>query len=416
MGEGILMRCKKIISDFVMPGIGQAGFTLVETIVVTAVFVIVIIIASDSFNRILTQSNILTKRMESNIEGIVGLEMLRHDLNQAGFGLPWGYTNPINYTEASGTEESKYNDASSGIPRAFLAGDNVAGSDKSQPDKTDYLVLKGTSLSRNIASQKWTYVSYSSVGSSKPKVWSSGNLKDGDTVTVIRRAFTESGFVNQLVVLATGTGANTFSTSFSSGGLGAGSGFEPVLQQETHYLYGIDSGTILRPFNRSDYYVRRPETIPSMCADRTGVLYKATLNQSSGTFTEIPILDCVADMQVVFGWDMNEDGVIDTVSNADGTTANSSAGFSNTHVKDTIKDAGLIRNRLKLVKIYLLVQDGRPDPNYKNTKDIIVGNKNLGEESLTKKYTVTDIEANKWSHYRWKVYRIVVDPKNLTLQ
>jgi len=411
------MKNNTLFAKIPCPALGQSGFTLIELVIVTAVFIIVIIIASDSFNRILTNSNILTRRLESNIEGIVGLVMFRHDLNQARFGLPWGYTNAISYTEASGTEASKYNDAASGLPRAFLAGDNVAATDASQPDKTDYLVLKGTSLSRDNASQKWTYVNYSSSGSSKPKIWSSGNLKDGDKVTVIRRAFSESGFVNQLVVLTSGSGVNTFSTSFSSNGLGAGSGFEPVLQQETHYLYGIDSASISRPFNRTDYYVRRPVGIPGMCADRTGVLYKANLNQSDDTFTEIPIMDCVADMQVVFGWDMNEDGVIDTVSNADGSTVSSSAGYNSANVKDeTIINAELIRNRLKLVKVYLLVQDGRPDPNYKNTKDIIVGNKELGEESVTKKYTVTDIDANKWSHYRWKVYRIVVDPKNLTLQ
>jgi len=411
------MKVRKIMSKLLMPVVGEAGFTLVEMIVVTAVFVIVIIIASDSFNRILTHSNILTKRIESNIEGIVGLEMLRHDLNQAGFGLPWNFSSTPNYSEASGTPASNYNDAGGGVPRAFLAGDNLAAADSSQPDKTDYLVLKGTSLARNEASQRWTYVNYSSVGSTKPKVWSSGNLKDGDKVIVIRRAYTEEGFRNQLVIPSSGTSAGKFYTSFSTNGLG--SGFEPILQQETHYIYGVDPDSeIKRPFNRSDYYISRPTTgIPSMCAEHTGILYKATLNQNNGNFNQIPILDCVADLQVVFGWDMNEDGVIDTVSNADGSTVSSSAGYNSANVKDdTIKNPELIRNRLKLVKVYLLVQDGRRDPNYKNTKDIIVGNKELGEESVTKKITVADIDANKWSHYRWKVYRIVVDPKNLTLQ
>ncbi len=31
-------------------------------------------------------------------------------------------------------------------------------------------------------------------------------------------------------------------------------------------------------------------------------------------------MDCVADMQVVFGWDIDKDGDIDTYSDADGAT------------------------------------------------------------------------------------------------
>ncbi len=51
----------------------------------------------------------------------------------------------------------------------------------------------------------------------------------------------------------------------------------------------------------------------------TGILYKTTVNHADGKLTYIPVLDCVLDMQVVLGWDLNGDGLIDTWSNADGS-------------------------------------------------------------------------------------------------
>ena len=48
--------------------------------------------------------------------------------------------------------------------------------------------------------------------------------------------------------------------------------------------------------------------MPQRCADNTGVLYKATVNHSDGLFSELALLDCVADMQVIYALDNNEDG------------------------------------------------------------------------------------------------------------
>jgi len=391
--------------------LGERGFTLPELLVVMAIFIIVIMIASDCFKTILTRSSLLSKSAESNIEGIVGLEMFRHDLNQAGFGLPWGFYNatPPTYGEAvdeGDFEPSLYNDAPNGVPRAVVAGNDVA--DGGILDNTDYLALKGTTLSRNNASQRWTYVNYSSSGSTKPKIWSSENLADNDRVIVMRRAFTEAGYVNQLV-----TTASAFYTTYSKNGLGAD--FSPQVPQDNYYIYGISSDKDPRmPFNRTDYFVKRPAGIAAGCAPNTGVLYKEMVNHNGGTMTEIPVLDCVADMQVVFGWDMSDDGVVDVYSSADGSDVSAGDAAMIASVKATMADAALVRSRLKLIKVFLLVQDGRKDPTFKNTQDIVVGN--VGEVSLTNKFDVAEIDFNKWTNYRWKVYRIVVSPKNLALK
>lgn len=401
-------------------GIGEAGFSLIELIVVMAVFIVVIMIAGDSFRTILTHSGVLAKRTESNIEGMIGLEMLRHDLAQAGFGLPTGYLGRtvLPYGEAVSDPASMFNDAAKGsaIPLAIVAGNNLDGADTKVLDGTDYLVLKGTPLARNGAAQRWTYVDYVE-GGGAPRSWDAGeSLSEGDNVIVLRRTVVNGRFRAQLV---TNTNNNTFATTYKSARLDAP--FFPTAPGDTYFIYGISPGTDTAPrmpFNRTDYFVKRPDTMPSDCAPNTGILYKATLNHgnndegtektTAGRLYMMPVLDCVADMQVVFGWDLDADGVVETYSDADGTTVNGGSGGA-----VPVDDAEKLREQLRIVKVYLLAQDGRRDTNYTNARPILVGDES--EESLTRKWALDQIRTNGWLNYRWKMYRIVVNPANLRI-
>ena len=69
-------------------------------------------------------------------------------------------------------------------------------------------------------------------------------------------------------------------------------------------MYGVDQDTNLRmPFNRADYFISNTNA-PSRCAPNTGVLEKVVVNQSDGRLTNfLPLVDCVADMQVIFRLD-----------------------------------------------------------------------------------------------------------------
>jgi hypothetical protein len=68
-----------------------------------------------------------------------------------------------------------------------------------------------------------------------------------------------------------------------------------------------------------------------------------------------------------------------------------------------------IRNKLKYIKVYIMAQEGRKDTSYTNNATIVVGD--IG--SLTKSYDVSALAAKGWLNYRWKIYRIIVRPKNL---
>lgn len=420
----------------------RKGFTLVEMVVAMAVFIIVVMITADSFKTILTQVTKLSKSEESNIEGVLGLEMFRHDIQQAGYGLPYSFLSSIQYFEAADAPASKFNDGdgttASAVPRAIAAGDNLAAATESDESSqsynilagTDYLALKGTSLGLNAASQKWTYMPYSSAvtGKLRPRIWQSGNMESGrDRVIVTRKGFSDGTYTNQLLVDSSTT---AFSATYRSDGFDSNdAAFRPTLKEEVYYLYGLKSdGPVGMPFNRTDYFVASPVTSskkPSFCADDTGILYKAVVNHKAGAggaLTYIPLLDCVADMQVVFGWDVDDgqgnegqDGTVDTFSTprslSGSITVSGPSSLSSsvieTRVISALSDPEKLRNSLKLVKVYILAQIGRRDSGYQSAASIPVGDATA--DSISTTYALSSVMRQ----YHWKVYRLIVRPKNL---
>lgn len=406
------------------------GFTLVEMLVTMAVFVVVIAITGDAFNSILKHTSKLFRSEESNIEGMVGLEVLRHDIQQAGFGLFTETTTAI-YNEAAALPASAYNDSTGNVPRPLVAGNNIVTVTDTSGDSgsakydlladTDYLAIKATTVGRNNVAQKWTYLKYTS-NDVYPNTWRSAseNFATNDRVVLLRRQIGATGQTATIVNDTSGDFYYAYSNSAFSHFTSSGAA--------VHSVYGIGNNptTPRMPFNRSDYFVARPQdttAVPSVCAPNTGILYKTTVNNdataSGGKLNYVPLLDCVANMQVVLGWDINGDSVIDTYSNADGSQV-SGTGTLGTGTIAQVQGAIAqiannastiipnIRNSLKMVKVYILAQQGRRDPEYLSTSPILVGD--TGESSLTKNI---DIAGKGWLNYRWKLYRIIVRPKNL---
>jgi prepilin-type N-terminal cleavage/methylation domain-containing protein len=389
----------------------QLGYSLVELLVVMAVFLIVLIIASQTFNTIITYSSKYTKSEESNIEGIIGLEIVRHDLEQMGFGLFWDYlpTSSINYNESTDADSST-NDAPH-APRAFVGLDNFANY------SSDFFGVKATTVGSSKASQRWSYISFhnfstSPVWDSRPINWPSNNLvsgTNGDVVIAVRHNFNDSSDDH---LLLDNSGAFQFSYKTS----GIDSAFLPSKDQQVSMVYGVaPAGTTLRmPFNRADFMIKTT-SVPAFCAPSTGVLYKSTVNHSNGGYTSFPLLDCVAGMQVVLGWDTSEGGSANSVSaysslprKSDGAVT--VTGGAASEIKSWLTDPQGIREHLKMVKVYILAQEGRKDRGFTYpSANIVVGDPNNGETSLTRIYNFSADQRQ----YHWKLYRIIVRPKNL---
>ena len=413
----------------------QSGFSLIELILTMTVFVIAIAVASSIFVPMLTQFKQQSKVAESQVERLVGLDILRKDLEQAGYGLPWIIPAGVNYNETiadagTGWVERDYNDGPPAGPNTPVRG---SGADIEMPgnpnppgairngnnnalfpgfplgtlNNSDVLVIKATSIAINDAAVKWTYVMGYPAGAHEVNMWGSSveDLNDGDRAIVM---VPMRGVKNQRQLVADPGAGFNFSLQFNSGGLP--NAFVPSTDRDVFLIYGVDPDTNLRmPFNRADYYVERPpgpapDDMPPRCAQNTGILYKGVVNQTDGNKTEIRLIECVADMQLAFALDTVGDGIGDTWSE---------------YVNNLT--AAEIRNQLKEVRVYILAHEGQRDQGYNfngfstdplvtgpcGATCVMVGEVGIGGEPF-------DLSIiPDYQDYRWKVYKVVVKPANL---
>jgi type II secretory pathway pseudopilin PulG len=384
---------------------GHLGFSIVELMISMVMFLLVISATTQFFSSQFDQFKRQSRIAESNVEGIIGLEMMRIDISHAGFGLPW-QLNGAEYTEAkpdggSPTPwvDTNFNDGPPGNPTRGIdsAGDsNPPGAVRSGNSNlltgstlynSDVLVLKASNVAQNAESQKWTRIG---LGDNK-RVWDPSNpalydFEDKDRIIILSPA-------DRILQLSDADGVS-WSTTYD-----ATTNFDPAGEQ-INIIYGINSPPAAPPrfpFNRTEYYIKIPATMPSGCAMGTGVLYRSTLNyDDEGFHTESPILDCVADLQVVYRFN-------------DGTPRDGNYTF--------YKTAKEIRDEIRSVTVYILAQEGQKDPDF-DLEDsipdgkIMVGpNTGEGREYDFKNSPTNNIED--WQNYRWKVYTVSATLHNL---
>ncbi|NOY65405.1 MAG: hypothetical protein GXO97_08440 [Nitrospirae bacterium] len=402
------------------------GFTLIELIVVMFILIVALVLSANSFVTVLKNSKQQSKIAETGMEKIIGLEILKWDIEQAGLGLPW-YVNDLNnngdysddwgsingYTEAAASQTAcgggnnidSYNDATSNAPRAILSGDNVCN------NGSDYLVIKSTVVRDNNEAQKWTYI-WNDGTNNILNCWS-GDCNNPDPVediqnsTLIIAIKPKQSKNAERVLMTYGTNNDKYYSRLDQAV--ANYTLQP---NESFLLFGIGPDNSLRmPFNRADYYIST-NNVPARCASGTGVLEKAVLSQNNGQQTTggtTPLIDCVADFQVIFGIDQTStpDGTIDCYSN---DLSNDLPTF----------DAENVRNRVKEVRVYILAHEGQYDPDYTYGNNTVrVGDSSglnpcVNGATLGRNFNFATSGITNWQNYRWKVYTLVVKPENLT--
>jgi len=368
--------------------LGQSGFSLIELIVYLAILTVLMSAVVISFHgttyRVFQQSGIA----ETKIETDVGLELLRSDLEHAGFGLPWQSTTNMNYTEPVPLAG-----ASTDIPRALISEDLSANSHNG----ADYLVIRATNVIRGVSGQKWGYVGRKIDHTIDVQSMSSDVFENTDRVIVLRPE-TSNGVYRQLVM----DGA-TYATQPTLAEMAT---FAPDATPndpdgERYLVYGVNDASIKRPFNRTDYFISAAN-VPTLCAPNTGVLVKVTANQANDNLSlPMPIVDCVADFQIIYYRDTNGDGGWDLRSDANGL-----AGLS----------AEQIRNQVKAIRCYLLTHEGGKDDHFTYANNAInVGEVDTDGTTLLagRSFTLDTIIGGNWANYRWKVVSLAVTPKNL---
>lgn len=348
----------------------RSGFTLVEVMISLAILALVMSAVSTFFLGSIRQFKVQSRIAQSGMDSLIGIELLRKDVEHAGYGLPW---NNI----------PAYNDAASGIlsdsnvaPRGIVSvnGGGLNGS--------DYLVIKAANVGTSDACKKWTTLQVGNVKRSWTTVPANAeNLNNTDRVIVLSPGSTGTNW-RSLVVPA------GWSTTYNNT-----AAFAPGIPSDTRVIYGIDgpSANPLRmPFNRSDYTVSTAN-VPQRCAPNTGVLVKSVVKHSDGTLdAALPLLDCVASMQVQFDLDTDGDGTVDSASVNDISALN----------------AQQVREQVKQIRVSLLAHEGEYDRDYTHSVS-----------SITVGDTAVDLTnaafLGNGRKYRWKVHTLSVTPQDL---
>lgn len=410
----------------------QNGLTLVELIIAMAIFLFVSLAANQIFQRIVASASRESKSLMTNIEGIVGLELLRYDIEHAGYGLPWrfqSYSGAITFRNLAGTANAEVVAANEALAKGMnstslnaVTSRNIqalgAGTCDTEVNGTgttnvgggpDYLVVRSalSTLSRGAGdvTRKWSYLNFSSAGTNHSYLTRWNNAEDlsaNDRAITIHSTFTPTGDQEKELLMD----GQDFEVKIGTGGaLPAGEAFKPVDGSQVVVAYGLANsaaaGSALRmPYHRTDYYVARPASMPPTCNPGTGILYKAVVDHATGGFaTPFPLLNCVADLQVEFEIDENSDGITTPVS----------AALLNTY------SAADIRKYLKIVRVYILVQEGKRDDSYNHPGATIqVGDPARATSGRTLSAAeMAALFTADWRKYRWKLYTIVTRPKNL---
>ena len=349
----------------------DSGFSILELLVSIAIVTLVMMAAITFFTASVRTYKVQTKITETNVEGVIGLEILRQDLESLGFGLPWN--NLASYNEAA---SGRLNDSATSPPRAVLGIETPSYT----VNNSDYLVIKSARVGMSGSAGKWT-----TLGSTGAKrIWGSAeeDFTGADYVIVLSPGTTDA---TRRSLVAPG---GAFSVLYT--GTTSGSGYPPLESFDTNIIYGVDTQSLRMPFNRADYYIDNAALpVPGHCAPITGVLVKRVVRHSDGNLdTPLPLLDCAADMQVVYGLDNNADGQVNFWSN------DISTGM-------TAED---IRNQLIEVRLHVLAQEGMRDDSYRTPSDnVFVGSQGVGR----------NFDVTAYRNYRWKLYNIVVKPTNL---
>jgi hypothetical protein len=320
------------------------------------------------------QFKVQTKIVETNVEGVLGLELLRQDLDSLGFGLPWN--NLVAYDDVRAGVNAAVNalNDSPNPPRAVVSIDNPSFTF----NNSDYLVLKSAKVGMDDAAGKWTTLTQTGV----PKSWvpNEENVTNGDYVIVLRVGSTDAD--RRSLVTSGGTAYTAYNNVNMAG-------FAPVEPYSANIVYGIGRTAPHRPFNRAEYFIDN-SAVPRHCAPNTGVLVKAVVRQDANgtTDTLLPLLDCVADFQVIYLLDTNGDGNSEPPPVDD--------------IRTALPTAADVRTQVAEVRVHILAQEGQRDDSYQSPASLPWPG-----------FPGRNFDVGGYRNYRWKVYSIAIKPRNL---
>lgn len=357
------------------------GVTLIELMVVLTIFSIVMAGLYSAHSAQMKAGVKEYRLAESEMEFQIGKMVLERDLAMAGYGIA------DNYSAVTTSFNPRVADATDGNP--------------------DTLTLVGTALGRESrATQAWSYTMIDSAATAS-------NYYPYSSPTTTLNDVRENLRTNDLVVymnpttktlLALSSGSNSITGKswlfpFPPSGMNP----RPDPLQMGIVAYGLHTqptGTASYagyPYYTVNYSVGGSSL--SYCAPNALNLMRSENRQNPPTDPGQPLFNCVLDFEVAFGIDKTEDGLIDCWDNGGVTEA---AGYS----------VDVLRTRLKQIKVYILLQQGKIDPTFTSPDTIRVGDASLTSCTGTGVGRTVTLTASQ-KNYRWKVLALSVTPRNI---
>ncbi|MGA2401616.1 MAG: prepilin-type N-terminal cleavage/methylation domain-containing protein [Syntrophobacteraceae bacterium] len=405
----------------------QRGMTLVELLISVAVVLVILGSATTAYLKLLRSYKTQGRLAESYMANLTGLELLRYDIEMAGFGLPASLASGATYTEAASAaspappyDPTTLNDSPSGPPRAFVLG---TGATTLGGNHSDVLAIKSSAANifNNPTSKKWSMITTAQGSNPQVKSWgvAAMDFAAGENFLVLN---------NIGMLLPNSAGAWT-PFQFASGYLTNASAIGSPSIQQVFYIYGLDNsnGAHRMPFNRVDYYLDNTITadLPSSCRQGTFTLYRSTINQADGQLLKTPLIDCVEDFQVAFGLDTS------------GVGTQPVQWQQNLSIAGVAMTALQIQQQLREVRVFLLYQEGLGDtgksPGFRFSGTLNLGDQDIAHGLDSANYPIPPNNFQQLSSsslagtpqlssftpsgqnvlYRWKIVEMAVKPMNL---
>ena len=379
----------------------QRGMTMVELMVSLAVVLLIVGAATTAYLKLLRTYRAQGRLAESYMANLTGLEMLRYDIEMAGFGLPASLAAGATYTEAAAQgantpappyDPSALNDAVNPAPRAFVHLDNGGA------NSTDVLAIKSSAANLNPTSKKWSMISRAGSGAvPMVKMWGGGAALDpvmdftavppADMFIILDNTYQlKVDTSNKWCFPFTGAAGTPPTGYYNDATPLTGAALPPSNAESVYYIYGLDnSATHSMPFNRVDYYLDNNSKFPkpSSCAAGTYTLYRSTISQADGTLITTPLIDCVMDFQVAFGLATNLDNNINKwQTNLAGLQASD------------------IQQQLREVRVFLVYQEGLGDTS-KSPSFRFSGVLNLGDQDIANGIDPADYPVPPNNFQQW---------------
>ena len=341
----------------------QKGLTLIELLVSLLVGFLVLFALYESYISLLQSRKQQLKISQSNMQLDIALEILRKDIELAGFGLYRQVVSNLSYQEAvseSVCSPNQYN-VTNEPPKPIDLGSLAC-------NNSDYLVLRGSALNIDKSSaRRWGLFLPSSNSSSKILYLGETSFETSDHCIVLD--ISKALFVQ----------LNQWDFSCLT--------FSPLDTTKMYLLYGVNDSILRMPFNRVDYFLKKPENnFPKYCHPSTYILYRGEISHSNGKRYEQPLLDCVFYFRICIDLDTNDDGTID-----------------NHTVTLSSYDANSIYTQVKSINIYLVYQEGRKSRNIVSSNSTVI---NLCDG------TNVDLQLPS-QYYRWRIIQRKFYPFNL---